>query len=155
MRKLIEWTEELSVGVQEIDEQHKILVGLLNKFHEAVVTGSDKAMIKSVLKEVTDYTVIHFAVEESLMRIFNYPDYETHKGHHAELAGQVKELQHKVETEEAEVSMEVLSFLRHWLTNHILGDDKKYGPYLVDHGVQKSWAKRSWVGRIWESIHHD
>lgn len=154
MRKLVEWTDELSVGVQEIDEQHKVLVGLLNRFHEAVVTGRDHEAIKSVLKELADYTIIHFSVEESLMRIFNYPDYENHKHHHAELAKQVTDLQSKVENEKAEVSMEVLNFLRHWLTHHILGDDKKYGPYLVERGVESTWAERSWVGRIWDSLHH-
>jgi hemerythrin len=153
MRKLVEWTDELSVGVQEIDEQHKILVDLLNRFHEAVVTGTDGENIKNVLKNLADYTIIHFSVEESLMRIFNYPDYDNHKKHHEELTAQVRELQNKVAQGEHQVSMEVLNFLRHWLTHHILGDDKKYGPYLVARGVESSWAKRSWVGRIWGSIH--
>jgi hemerythrin len=153
MRKLVEWTEELSVGVQEIDEQHKVLVGLLNRFHEAVVTGTDEQNIKNVLKDLADYTIIHFSVEESLMRIFNYPDYDNHKKHHEELTAQVRELQRKVEEGNHQVSMEVLNFLRHWLTHHILGDDKKYGPYLVERGVESNWAKRSWVGRIWGSLH--
>lgn len=154
MKNLVEWTEELSVGIQEIDEQHKILVGLLNRMHEAIVTGKDLQVINSILNELAQYTVVHFAVEESLMRIFNYPDYVAHKQHHEELTAQVVGLQRKVATGEEEISMEVLHFLRHWLTYHILGDDKKYGPFFLERGLQQSWAERTWMGKIWSHLHH-
>jgi hemerythrin len=98
--------------------------------------------------------VIHFAVEESLMRIFNYPDYEAHKKHHEELTSQVVELQRKVAAHEEAISMEVLHFLRHWLTYHILGDDKKYGPFLIERGLHASWSERSWMGKIWSHLKH-
>ncbi|ALG68006.1 bacteriohemerythrin [Beggiatoa leptomitoformis] len=153
MKPLVEWTDELSVGVQEIDEQHKILVGLVNRMYEAIVKRTDKDEIKRVLDELAQYTVIHFAVEESLMRIFDYPEYENHKKHHEELTKQVFDLQKKVATGEGTVSIEVLHFLRHWLTHHILQDDKKYGPFLLGKGLKPSWSEKTWVGKIWEYIH--
>ena len=153
MKKLIEWTDDLSVGVQEIDEQHKVLVNLLNKLYEAIITSNEDHMIKSILQELIQYTVIHFAVEESLMRIFNYPNYEEHKKQHALLVEQVLQLQNNVERNESELSLDTLNFLRHWLTEHIMGEDMRYTPYLIENGVQTSWEKRSWAGRIWDSLH--
>ncbi|EIJ41587.1 hemerythrin-like metal-binding domain-containing protein [Beggiatoa alba B18LD] len=153
MKPLVEWTDELSVGVQEIDEQHKILVGLVNRMYESIVKRTDQAEIKRVLDELAQYTVIHFAVEESLMRIFDYPDYEIHKKHHEELTKQVVDLQKRVTKGEGTVSIEVLHFLRHWLTHHILQDDKRYGPFLLGKGLKSAWTEKSWVGKIWEYVH--
>ena len=156
MKKLVEWNDELSVGLEEIDSQHKMLVQLLNSLHEAIVTGKDDKQIARTLHELRQYTVIHFAVEESLMRIFDYPDYENHRHHHQELTKQVVDLQRKLKTGEEKLSMEVLHFLRHWLTYHIQGDDKKYAPFLLSKGLKASHSKRSWAGRMWDHlVHHD
>lgn len=152
MKKLVEWTEELSVGIQEIDEQHKVLVDLLNRLYEAIIRQNDNVVIGEILLELYQYTVVHFSVEESLMRIFDYDSYDEHKKHHADLTRQVVELESKFKSGEITISMEVLSFLRSWLTNHILTEDKKYAPILLQKGLKASWSKRSWVGRIWDSV---
>lgn len=154
MKNLVEWSDDLSVGIEEIDEQHKILVSLLNRLHENIVKGTDLNEVSLVLKELAQYTVIHFAVEESLMRIFDFPEYEAHKKHHEELTVQVIELQKKVDSGEKAISMEVLHFLRHWLTYHILGDDKKYTPFFLKHGLKSQWSQRSWMGKIWNNVFH-
>ena len=153
MRKYIEWSEELSVGIQEIDEQHQILVNLINTLYEAIIRRTEKQDVGTILAELSQYTVIHFAVEESLMRIFDYPNYEEHKKNHQKLTNQVFELQNKFKYTQESISVEVLHFLRHWLTDHIMGEDKKYAPYLVEKGLKPTWAKqRSWTGKIWSFI---
>ena len=153
MRKYIEWSEELSVGIQEIDEQHQILVNLINMLYEAIIRRTEEQDVGTILAELSQYTVIHFAVEESLMRIFDYPSYEEHKKSHQKLTAQVFELQNKFKYNRESISVEVLHFLRHWLTDHIMGEDKKYAPYLVEKGLHPTWAKqRSWTGKIWNFI---
>ena len=72
---LIEWTDELSVGIQEIDDQHRLLVSILNKLHTAMYEHQGKEVAEKILNELVDYTKIHFAVEESLMRVLGYPQY--------------------------------------------------------------------------------
>lgn len=153
VRNLVEWSEELSVGIQEIDEQHKILVDLLNQLYGAIITRTDSSVIGDILDELTEYTIIHFAVEESLMRILDYPDYVEHKKQHEELANQVVDLKNKFKKNEVSIGMEMLNFLRNWLTKHILVEDKRYAPFMVAGGVKKSWTKQSWVGRIWHFGH--
>ena len=153
MRQYIEWTPELSVGIEEIDEQHKILVGLINRLYESIIKQTDMKECGDIIENLYQYTVIHFSVEESLMRIFDYPQYDDHKRHHEELTNQVIDIQKKFRRGEGALSMEMLHFLRHWLTEHIMGDDKKYGPFLLQKGLKKTWSKRSWVGKIWDSIY--
>lgn len=86
------------------------------------------------------------------MRIFDYPQYDEHKKHHEDLSRQVIELRCKVRDGSSMVSMDVLNFLRSWLTNHIMIEDKHYGPFLVRQGLKASWAKRTF-GKIWEYVH--
>jgi hemerythrin len=152
--KFVEWTDELSVGIQEIDEQHKILVNLLNRLYESIILRTDDEEAGKILQELSQYTVIHFSVEESLMRILGYDDYEDHKKHHEELTKQVLELSEKVKSGKLSTSMELLNFLKNWLTKHILIEDKRYSPFFLERGIKKSWAQQSWVGRIWHGSHH-
>ena len=151
MAKLfVEWSDALSVGIQEIDEQHKVLINLINRlFDETVVNQSSAGVVEEVLRELVEYTVVHFAVEESLFRIFDYPEIDTHMKRHADLKEQVLELQKKIKQGETIVNSDLLMFLRKWLTNHILQEDKLYAPFLIKQGVKSSWAKKSWFGKIW------
>lgn len=149
MAKLfVEWTDDLSVGIQEIDDQHKVLIDLINRLFDETIRhqeGSDTTVIDEILYKLVEYTVIHFTVEESLFRIFQYPETETHSRHHSELKAQVVELQRKVKQREAQVNTELLLFLKGWLTNHIQREDKLYAPFLLKQGA-KPTKKKSWFG---------
>ncbi len=154
MKQFVEWTDQMSVGIQEIDEQHKQLVDLINRLYDLIVhPNKDKTAIREILNGLVQYTVIHFAVEESLFRIFNYPNYEIHKKRHEELRQQVMEINEIVQRGEKEVTVELLVFLRKWLRDHIMIEDKHYAPFLIKQGIKKTWEQRSWVGKIWDSIH--
>ncbi len=148
----VEWTDELSVGIQEIDEQHKILVNLINRlFDETVLNEADPSVIDQILHELIEYTVVHFAIEESLFRMFDYPEIDTHIGHHHDLKTQVFDLQKKIKLDPSIVNTELLIFLKKWLENHIQQEDKLYASFLIEHGVKSTWAKKSWLGKIWKS----
>ncbi len=154
LKALVHWEERLSVGIEEIDQQHKILVELINRLYTAIVTNTTDQEINSILNELVQYTVIHFSVEESLMRIFNYPEYDAHKRHHEDLTKQVLEIQKKVISGEKKIDLELLNFLRAWLTNHIMGEDKLYTPFFLDKGMHSEWSeKTSWKGKIWKFMH--
>jgi hemerythrin len=148
MTQLLEWTEDLSVGIQEIDEQHKVLVGLLNELDEAIHQKKGREVSGEILNRLVDYTKIHFAVEESLMRILHYPDYDDHKHHHEELLHQVLDLQEKYINGGANITMALLHFLKSWLSEHIIKSDKLYTPHFLSMGVKKTWLKESWVRRL-------
>jgi len=147
----IEWSDKISVGIQEIDEQHQKLVALINRLYEAMTQGEDKvAVAKEVLNELVQYTVIHFAVEECLFRIFEYPDYAEHCDMHEDLRNQVHEINLKVQSGERLITPELLFFLRKWITNHIMVEDKKYGPFLLKKGMKKSLGSKFGLSKLWK-----
>ena len=151
MADFIEWSESISVGIQEIDEQHMKLVALINRLYDAMALGEDKATVaKEVLNELVQYTIIHFAVEECLFRIFEYPDYEKHCDMHEDLRNQVYEINLKVQSGERLINPELLFFLRKWITNHIMIEDKKYSPFLLKKGMKKSLGSKFNISKLWK-----
>ena len=124
-KEYIPWSEDLSVGLEEIDEQHKILINLINRlFNEAILKRADKALISDILDELIQYTIVHFAVEESLFRIFDYPDSEAHQEHHNQLKNEVVNFRKKFQ-DDTPIDIELMSFLKKWITLHIMKDDRK------------------------------
>lgn len=155
--ELFQWSDGFSVGIQEIDEQHKELVDLLNQLHTAIIEHHGTATSRKILDDLADYTKTHFSVEESLMRVSGYPDFELHKQFHEDLIGQVVALQEKLDTGEAKITFELLHFLKVWLTTHINEADKRFGSYFASVGgatqwaphVQESMAKKKWWWKFW------
>ncbi len=72
MAKFIEWSGELSVGIEEIDEQHKVLVDLVNEMHDAIHRRRGSDVVKDVLSELAEYTKIHFAVESWILPLSSF-----------------------------------------------------------------------------------
>lgn len=130
------WKEEYSVNIREIDDQHKVLVGMVNELHEAMAKGKGKEVLGKILARLIDYTAKHFAVEEKMMLQHEYPEYQDHKAKHDKMAGKVLALQKEYQQGKLQLSIEVSTFLQDWLNKHILGTDKKYSPFLNAKGVQ-------------------
>lgn len=133
---LINWTNDLSVHIQEIDEEHKMLVSMINKLHTALKTGQGKQVLAPILEEMTNYSVKHFHTEENYMRKFKYPQYEKHKKEHDNFIGKVMDFKKKFEKGELLLSIEVMRFLSTWLQSHIQGSDKAYSKFFNDNGLK-------------------
>jgi hemerythrin len=156
---LFHWSDEFNVGIEEIDEQHKVLVNLLNQLHEAIREHRGKATSREILNRLAEYTRTHFLLEESLMRLTHYPGFEIHKGQHEELIQQVVALQEKLDKENATITFELLHFLKTWLTQHINDSDKRFGGHFQKAGLQQysSWTaevketmqKKKWWWKFW------
>ncbi len=126
-----EWKDEYSVNDSNIDYQHKELVHLINQLYENKDAQGEMRMFVGVLLDrLIDYTKYHFRDEEEAMRAGNFPGFEAHKRVHERLAAQVLEFRDKFGRGEVDVSGELMTFLKGWLQNHILGEDKEYMPYL-------------------------
>jgi len=130
------WQDSWLVGVKVLDSQHKQLVTLLNELHDAMKSGRGSSIVGGILNSLVSYTHAHFAAEEQLMQMYAYPDFKAHKREHQKLTGQVLDFQEKFSNGTATLSIDVMQFLSSWLQNHILGTDKKYGPFLQSKGVK-------------------
>jgi len=132
----LKWHAALSVQVERFDEQHKVLVGLLNDLHSAIMEGRGNAALGGVLGGVTQYAVTHFADEERLMLEHAYPGLTEHRAEHAKLVAQVEALKARFRAGQAALTVDVMVFLKDWLVNHIQGADRKYGSYFRARGVR-------------------
>lgn len=136
MSNLIDWSDRYSVGVFKFDNQHKMLIKQINDLHMAMRIGNGKSSLITVMDNLVKYTVEHFADEEREMQRTNYPDYMAHKREHDKLVEKVQDLRERMSSGKIVVTMEVMNFLRDWLTNHIAKVDKQYSDHLVGQGVK-------------------
>lgn len=141
---MVLWDDAYSVDIQEIDEQHKCLIDIMNELYTAIANKSNRDLIGDVLDKLVDYTKVHFAVEETLMRIFHYEGYDEHKAIHDKIVERVLEFQGKFRAGDDKVGMELLMFLKDWLFDHINKVDKEYVKTFHNAGVKKTWLRKFW-----------
>lgn len=134
--QLICWTNDLSVGVAKIDEQHKALVALINELNSAMRQRRSEEVLAGVLDRLKQYTVKHFATEEEFFDRYGYAEAPAHKKAHRDLVEKVLAFEQELKSGRAKVTMEIMRFLKEWLVGHIMGTDKRYGPFLNGKGVQ-------------------
>ena len=127
---VFQWSDDFSVNIEEVDEQHRTLVGLVNDLHVAIREHRGKTASRKVLDRLAEYTRTHFMLEESLMRLTRYPGFDVHRQQHEDLIAQVQSLQYKLDHENAAITFELLNFLRKWLIQHILESDKRFGAFF-------------------------
>lgn len=132
---LLAWSNMFSVGVKDIDDQHKKLVDMANTLNDAMKAGQGKEAIGKILGELVSYTQNHFSFEERLMDKHKYPMSPQHKQEHKELVKTVGEFKAKFEKGDAALTSEVMTFLRDWLSKHIMNSDKMFGKDLNSKGV--------------------
>jgi hemerythrin len=128
----MQWTPDLSVGVKEIDDQHKELISRLNALGEAMMKGLGKEEIGALLDFLGSYVVTHFGTEERHMARTNYPSAAAHKAQHQELIADFTKFRAEFDSAGAKLSL-VLGLntkLVAWLKNHICGTDKQLGAFL-------------------------
>lgn len=129
---LIQWNDDFSVHVKEIDLQHMKLVNLINELHQAMKEAKGKDVVGKILTDLISYTKFHFTTEERLMKSSNYPDFQNHKLEHENLTQKVISFQEQFMDGKLSLPIEVIQFLKDWLLKHIMGSDKKYVPYMAE-----------------------
>ena len=131
----IEWKDEMSVSVKEFDAHHKKLIALTNKLHDAIIEKRGTAVIREILAEVSNYTVYHFFAEEELMDKYEFPGSGQHREEHIKLTGKTLQLMDDFRDNKDGTEKEALDFMKEWISHHVFGTDKKYGPFLNSKGI--------------------
>ena len=125
----IGWSDALSVGIPEIDDEHRALLETLNALEKAA-TSQDQSAVAGYLEVIGKHAIDHFAHEERLMRLNNYPDLSAHKMEHDALTRQVLQFQTDFQSGKVAMTVQLLNFLKDWLENHIKKSDMRYAPCL-------------------------
>ena len=131
-RRFIRWSDDLSVGIDMVDEDHKKLLSLINQLQTAAHYQTDSTLIESTLNDLVDYTKYHFSREEQLMEKNNYPDLAEHKEQHTAMVKKVTEFINEYRADNTRTIDNVISYLKTCLINHIKGTDLEYSPYIKD-----------------------
>jgi hemerythrin-like metal-binding protein len=133
----MKWTQDLSVGIEEIDEQHKELISRINDLVDSVRQHVCKYKIGDVIKFLEEYIFVHFGDEEGLMKKYDYPDYPSHKAQHEYFIREFADLKRELEKLEGgkgrgsyDLSVETNRIVVDWILDHIAKIDKKLGAYL-------------------------
>ena len=134
---LVKWDKSFSVGVREMDEQHVVLIDLINTFYDRIGKGERKENFSTLLQGLKEYAEMHFIVEEDYMLLFGFDGYQEHKNEHDKFLEKVEEFEAKLMQGELLLSYDVLSFLSLWLVDHMKGVDKKYTDIFLANGLDR------------------
>jgi hemerythrin len=118
-----------------MDDQHGILMDVMNELRLAVVHGSGREQVSELLDRLIDFTRMHFASEERLMEQSVYPGVTEHRAQHQSLLAQMLYSAHRIQYGEGVNVSSFLCFLRDWFTDHVEGPDQQYGPWLNKQGI--------------------
>jgi hemerythrin len=119
------WTNQLSVGIEVIDSQHRRIVDYINLLDDALSNGHTRKDIGILINDLVDYTISHFGFEESLQDEAAYPFIKAHKKVHVLFTKRVADFQARFDNGE-DISEELHNVLVTWLLNHIKYDDADY-----------------------------
>ncbi len=132
----LEWTPEMSVGVDSIDKDHQHLVGILNRLGTALRENKDQQMLGDILNDLISYTSYHFKREEELFAQTAYPAAAAHIKEHYELTRRTNELQAEYRFGATqELAAKVLAFVTSWFMNHVIVSDKKFSEHFKSCGI--------------------
>lgn len=149
----MEWESEMSVGVPEIDEDHRVLISVINELAEIQGREDRVSQLLGCFSHLKSYAEFHFSREEAMMRTAGFLALDGHQAEHRAFEAKMTELSETLEGDDgkaaaATVNEKLLSYLKNWLQHHILVVDKAYAP-----SVQESREALA-VARKFKASHH-
>lgn len=132
----IQWDDSFSVNIKEIDDQHRLLVNMINDLCSAMEAGKEKELLEDLIKRLSSYALVHFGREEHYFDQFKYPDADSHKHEHNHFETKIAEFEQDFKKGRGTVYMDILNYLSNWLVGHIKRSDRKYAPLFIENGIK-------------------
>lgn len=131
------WSNLYSVKVEEIDKQHKDLIGTVNKIIECLNSypNQQQEQIESIFKEILNYTEEHFKTEEKYFSMFKYEGAKEHIEKHREFVEYIDNFKANFELNNTEKMVDLIYFLEQWLEDHLINMDHKYMKCFKANGL--------------------
>ncbi|MBT7617344.1 MAG: hemerythrin family protein [Calditrichaeota bacterium] len=124
------WKDEYSVGVQLFDDQHQKMFQFINDLNDAMMDVEEQAVLFAIIEGLIEYTKKHFKDEEDNLRRHCFSGLAEHEAEHQKLTKSVIDFSVENKNHDSSVTVKVMDFLYHWITDHILDSDKKYSEFL-------------------------
>ncbi|MFZ2193048.1 MAG: bacteriohemerythrin [Candidatus Moraniibacteriota bacterium] len=134
----IPWNEEYGVQVEEIDNQHKYFIELLNELYDTILHKKSASEIQELFVKLDDYAVLHFKTEEEYFDLFHYELADEHKKEHKKLLKKAREFKKHYQNHPEkiyDILAELFDFLENWLVDHLANQDRKYIDCFKKNGL--------------------
>lgn len=129
----IVWSAAFVTGVAAVDEQHQILVNMLNEANERLTDSTGRDVLLEIVRDLIAYALYHFDEEEELMIAKGYPAdvSASHRDEHRQFSEKVSTIQQELMQGKLIGRDDLLGYLNHWVVNHIMGTDQQLGRYIT------------------------
>lgn len=135
-KNAVEWSDDFSVKVSLMDDEHKVLFNLINDLNSAMMDGQSSREIGKILDSLIDYTEYHFNHEEEMLKKISYPNISEQEKYHKLFVNKMKEFKKEMESGEVLLSVKIIDFLKDWLVSHIVNIDTKYSGFTNERGIK-------------------
>lgn len=132
----IQWQDEYSVGVKELDAQHQNLLNIINTLLVGQQDEYDAIKMSEMISSLIHHAYVHFATEERYLVQANFPDMKAHVLEHVGFIMKTLELSHKVKEGTEDNRLELLRYLKGWYSSHVLVSDRKFIPYMTAERIK-------------------
>lgn len=138
-----EWTPDMSVGMARLDDDHKVLISIINRLAENIGKADRKSVLDQAFRALIRYTELHFGREESVLSAVNYPALSGHHQQHRDFIDEILDLQKGLDkVGGSDTQQQLLEYLRNWLTHHILVEDKAYVDSVANNPRARQAAEK-------------
>ncbi|NMG72101.1 bacteriohemerythrin [Parazoarcus communis] len=144
---LVTWQDGYALDLDEIDDQHRMLFDIMNRLWSAIIRRAETVELGGILEDLERYTVLHFTEEETFMRSISYMGFDEHIEQHRRFVDYIIQ-EKRSALAGRQVSLELIHFLRDWLVNHILVEDKRYADQF-----RQERRPVSLLGRFFARLH--
>jgi hemerythrin len=135
---LMTWSNKYSVGVDELDNQHKAFMKALNDLQAAAMRGQANVVADPLIRQIVSIAHEHFKAEEKYMESIRFPGLAAHRAKHEELTVKFREMVSRHQKGDTTVYNQLLYFTRDWQTRHMQTEDQAYAAWIGLHPVQSS-----------------
>lgn len=147
------WTPDMSVGVDRIDEDHKGLISILNKLADSLEESQtlDDELINKCFLSLIRYTEVHFTREEEMLKAVEYPDLADHRKEHQVFIEEIMEMRETFKDAQEDTRRNLLNYLKGWLNSHILIEDMAYRPFVTNKIEARNAAECFAPLEVWKA----
>ena len=130
----IEWTPDLEIGVDAIDEEHRSIIELYNRIYQYYDSKADEMLLERAISDFRFLFSFHFLREENYMTEIGYPDFESHAKEHEIMVNLLNKFSHGGANND-ESCQKIAFLVLQWLSSHLEGADRTLAKYAKQRGL--------------------
>ena len=132
IQDFIRWNGSMKLGIPILDDQHTNLSRIVDNLQLTCQKGTDCAHQRfiSAASEAIEYIKYHFATEEKLMKLLDYPKYNDHMNEHKDCLWELTCISEQFRNAEYSDFQQFVVFLNGWIVTHVCNTDRSLANYF-------------------------